>query len=62
MLLITLVVLEKEKILYSRHKEWRVFFISVELEGTVNVSAINNTRLPDYFCSDTTLNLSIRVF
>ena len=32
-----------------------------ELEETANVSAINKTRLPGYFCSDAVFNLSRRV-
>ena len=50
---------EKDTLLSTQDKE--ILSILEELEETANVSAINKTMLPDYFCSDTVFNLSKRV-
>ena len=50
---------EKDTLLSTQNKE--ILSILEELEETANVSAINKTMLPDYFCSDTVFNLSKRV-
>ena len=49
----------KDSLFSTQEKE--IFSILEELEGTANVSAIINTTLSGYFCSDTVFNLSRRL-
>ena len=52
---------EEKDILFSTQDKETLSILEEELEGTANLSAINNTRLSGYFYSGTIFNLSRRV-
>ena len=52
---------EERDILFSTQDKETLSILEEELEGTANLSTINNTRLSGYFYSGTIFNLSRRV-